>query len=44
MLDVQDMHAYYGKSHILQGVNLRVNKRGNRCAFGAQWGGALDHM
>ncbi|NDD10762.1 MAG: ATP-binding cassette domain-containing protein, partial [Rhodobacteraceae bacterium] len=26
MLDVQDMHAYYGKSHILQGVNLRVNK------------------
>ncbi len=26
MLDVQDIHAYYGKSHILQGVNLRVNK------------------
>jgi branched-chain amino acid transport system ATP-binding protein len=24
MLDVQDLHAYYGKSHILQGVNLRV--------------------
>ena len=25
MLVVQDMHAYYGKSRILQGVNLRVN-------------------
>ena len=25
MLDVADLHAYYGKSHILQGVNLKVN-------------------
>ena len=24
MLDVQDLHAYYGKSHILHGVNLTV--------------------
>ncbi|WP_417815983.1 ABC transporter ATP-binding protein [Thalassospira alkalitolerans] len=24
MLDVRDLHAYYGKSHILQGVNMRV--------------------
>ncbi|MEM9061607.1 MAG: ABC transporter ATP-binding protein [Pseudomonadota bacterium] len=24
MLDVTDLHAYYGKSHILQGVNLTV--------------------
>ncbi|HML08382.1 MAG TPA: ABC transporter ATP-binding protein [Xanthobacteraceae bacterium] len=24
MLDVRDLHAYYGKSHILQGVSLRV--------------------
>lgn len=24
MLEVQDLHAYYGKSHILQGVNLNV--------------------
>ena len=22
MLEVRDLHAYYGKSHILQGVNL----------------------
>jgi branched-chain amino acid transport system ATP-binding protein len=26
MLEVEDLHAYYGKSHILQGVNLRVGK------------------
>ena len=24
MLNVQDLHAYYGKSHILQGVNMAV--------------------
>ena len=24
MLEVRDLHAYYGKSHILQGVNLEV--------------------
>ena len=24
MLDVRDLHAYYGKSHILQGVDLDV--------------------
>ena len=26
MLDVRDMHAYYGKSHILQGVDFRVGE------------------
>ena len=25
MLAVKDMHAYYGKSHILQGVNLHID-------------------
>ncbi|MCY4096673.1 MAG: ATP-binding cassette domain-containing protein, partial [Rhodospirillales bacterium] len=24
MLEVRDLHAYYGKSHIIQGVNLNV--------------------
>ena len=24
MLEVKDLHAYYGRSHILQGVNLKV--------------------
>ena len=24
MLSVRDLHAYYGKSHILQGVNVEV--------------------
>ena len=26
MLEVSDLHAYYGKSHILQGVDLRVDQ------------------
>jgi branched-chain amino acid transport system ATP-binding protein len=26
MLDVEDLHAYYGKSHILQGVSFRVGR------------------
>ncbi len=26
MLEVKDMHAYYGKSHILQGVNLNIQE------------------
>ena len=26
MLEVKDLHAYYGQSHILQGVNLNVEK------------------
>ena len=26
MLEVKDLHAYYGSSHILQGVNLKVNE------------------
>jgi branched-chain amino acid transport system ATP-binding protein len=27
MLEIRDLHAYYGKSHILQGVNLAVRER-----------------
>ena len=26
MLEVQDLHAYYGKSHILQGVNMSIQE------------------
>lgn len=26
LLDVRDLHAYYGKSHVLHGVNLRVGQ------------------
>jgi len=26
MIEVKDLHAYYGSSHILQGVNLEVNE------------------
>ncbi|MBN9013471.1 MAG: ABC transporter ATP-binding protein, partial [Rhizobiales bacterium] len=24
MLEVKDLHAYYGKSHILQGVDMNI--------------------
>jgi branched-chain amino acid transport system ATP-binding protein len=27
MLEVRDLHAYYGKSHVLQGVDLEVRER-----------------
>ncbi|HSS82182.1 MAG TPA: hypothetical protein VLL30_00200 [Reyranella sp.] len=26
MLEVRDLHAFYGKSHILQGISLRVDQ------------------
>ena len=26
MLEINDLHAYYGRSHILQGVRLQVGK------------------
>ena len=26
MLEVADLHAYYGKSHILQGVDMHIDK------------------
>ena len=26
LLDVRDLHAFYGKSHVLHGVNLRVGR------------------
>ena len=26
MLELRDLHAYYGKSHILQGVDRRVDE------------------
>lgn len=26
LLDIRDLHAYYGKSHVLHGVNLHVDK------------------
>ena len=38
MLEVSNLHAYYGKSHILQGVNLNVQE-GEIVAVGA---GARD--
>jgi branched-chain amino acid transport system ATP-binding protein len=35
MLEVVDLHAYYGKSHVLHGVNLHVNAGEIVCLLGA---------
>jgi len=34
MLDVADLHAFYGKSHVLHGVNLHVNAGEIVCLLG----------
>ncbi len=34
MLEVSDLHGYYGKSHVLHGVNLRVNAGEIVCLLG----------
>ena len=43
MLRLTDLHAYYGKSHILHGVDLAVGRGRDRRAPRAQRLGALDH-
>ena len=44
MLEVRDLHAYYGKSHILQGVDLRGGRGRDREPARAQRRRALDHV
>ncbi len=34
LLDVRDLHSYYGKSHILQGVSLRLDRGETVCLLG----------
>ncbi|MBI5936665.1 MAG: ABC transporter ATP-binding protein [Betaproteobacteria bacterium] len=34
MLEISDLHGYYGKSHVLHGVNLRVNPGEIVCLLG----------
>ena len=34
MLEVKDIHSYYGKSHILQGVSLELKEGGLVCLLG----------
>jgi branched-chain amino acid transport system ATP-binding protein len=34
MLEVADLHGYYGKSHVLHGVNLHVNAGEIVCLLG----------
>ena len=44
MLEVTDMHAYYGKSHILQGVNHQRQGGRDRRPSGPQRGGPVHHL
>ena len=43
MLEVADLHAYYGKSHILHGVHLRVGAGRDRQPARPQRRRPLDH-
>ncbi len=43
MLETHDLHAYYGKSHILHGVDLRLGKGRNRQLARPQRRRPLDH-
>ena len=43
MLKLDDLHAYYGKSHVLHGVNFEVGAGRDRRAARAQRLGPLDH-
>ena len=44
MLEVDDLHAYYGKSHILQGVDLDVERGRDREPARPQRRRPLDHL
>lgn len=39
MLDVQDIHTYYGESHALQGVSLQLNEGETVCLLGRNGAG-----
>lgn len=39
MLEIKDVHAYYGESHILQGVSLRVERGEIVCLLGRNGAG-----
>ena len=40
---LEDLHAYYGKSHVLHGVDIRRRRGRDRQPAGAQRLGPLDH-
>ena len=44
MLEVTDLHAYYGKSHILQGVEPARRRGRDRRLAGPQRRRPLDHL
>ena len=43
MLEVEGIHTFYGLSHILFGVSLRVDPGEVVCLLGTKWGRENDH-
>ena len=39
MLDVRDIHTYYGESYVLQGLSLKVREGQVVCLLGRNGGG-----
>ena len=44
MLEVRDIHSYYGDSHVLQGISLYVGKRESVCLLGRNGAGKTTTM
>jgi len=44
MLEVNDIHTYYGNIHALKGISLKVEKGENRHIDWFQWRRENDHL
>ena len=44
ILDVREIHSYYGKSHILQGVSMELQKGEIACLLGRNGVGKTTTM
>jgi branched-chain amino acid transport system ATP-binding protein len=43
MLEVDDLHAFYGTSHVVQGVTFSIERGEGGRADGSQWRGQDQH-
>ena len=43
MLEVEGIHTFYGLSHILFGVSLKVDPRRSGMSFGTKWSRENNH-
>lgn len=41
MLELRDVHVYYGAIHAIQGISLRVEEGEIVTLIGGQWGGKI---